>query len=196
MQNKRTAEFTKKAYLNTENQLVAGWLGGWSIVNFRGNCSDPVFVDAIQNATSLRLPVETCSTTLGDKQGIIWAGPDDWFWISREQSAKEMCATLKKHLEGLHAAVTDVSGGYEILRLSGKSVLEVLAQGCPLDLHPSQFKVGQSAGSVFFKASIWIWKTNESPTYELLVRTSFKKYIDLVLEAVCAEYPLVRLVAV
>lgn len=196
MQNSKTKELRRNACLNRENQLVAGWLGGWNIVNFRGDCEDPKFVSGIEAATGLKLPIEACSSNLGSNQGIIWAGPDDWFWISRSQDALEMQDLLRKKLEGLHVAVTDVSGGYEILRLTGHSATEVLAQGCPLDLHESQFKIGQSAGSVFFKASVWIWKVDDKPTFELLVRTSFKKYVDLVLEAVCAEYPLVHLVAV
>lgn len=196
MQINRTQELKQKAQLNSENQLIAGWLGGWNIINFRGDPSDTRFVDGVKIATKLTLPTATRSTTLDLRQSIIWAGPDDWFWISRELSAKEMCDSLKKSLEGLHCAVTDVSGGYEILRLSGKSVTEVLAQGCPLDFHETQFKTGQSAGSVFFKASIWIWKVDDAPTFELLVRTSFKKYVSLVLETVCTEYPIVNLVAV
>ena len=195
MQNNETSLPLKNAHLHSENQLIADWLSGWNIVNIRGDSQDPLFLDAVEKATSMTLPVQACSTTLASKKGIIWAGPDDWFWISSEQSAQEMHDALRKNCRNLHVAITDVSGGFEILRLSGKSVTEVLAQGCPLDLHSSQFKVGQSAGSVFFKASVWLWKLDSAPTYELLVRTSFKKYVDLLLETLCAEYPLVRLVA-
>ena len=38
-----------------------------------------------------------------------------------------------------------------VLHLSGAPVREVLAQGCPLDLHPSVFGAGQCAQSHFFK---------------------------------------------
>ena len=64
---------------------------------------------------------------------------------------------------------------------------EALAQGCPLDLHPRAFKVGQSAGSVFFKASVWLWQTGDEPTFEVLVRRSFQNYAWEMLQRVSRE---------
>ncbi len=62
------------------------------------------------------------------------------------------------------------------------SVREVLAQGCPLDLHPKVFGPDSAAGSVFFKASVWLWQTEAAPVYEVPVRNSFQRYIWLMLE--------------
>jgi sarcosine oxidase subunit gamma len=69
-----------------------------------------------------------------------------------------------------------------LLHLSGPPVRDVLAQGCPLDLHARVFKPGMSAGSHYFKASIRLWQCSEAPTYELLVRRSFMGYVWLMLE--------------
>jgi sarcosine oxidase subunit gamma len=75
--------------------------------------------------------------------------------------------------------------------LSGAPVREVLAQGCPLDLHPRVFGPGASAGSHYFKASIWLWQTDETPIYEVLVRRSFMGYFWLMLERSTQECGLV-----
>ena len=78
-----------------------------------------------------------------------------------------------------------------MLHLSGTPVRDVLAQGCPLDLHPRQFGTGSSAGSLFFKASVWLWQTDEAPVYEMLVRNSFRGYVWLMLERSTPECGLV-----
>lgn len=172
--------------------VVAGWHQGWSTVNLRGDPGDPAFRDAVARALGAELPVTVCSTHLGADLKIVWAGPDDWFVMSKNREASDLMTALRKELAGQHCAVTDVSGGYTVLDLSGPRVRELLAQGCPLDLHPRQFKTGQSAGSVFFKASVWLWQTSDTPSYELLVRNSFREYVWLMLELCTSESGLVK----
>ena len=122
---------------------------------------------------------------------VVWAGPDDWFVIGPRGQAEAIVSQLRTALAGMHHAVTDVSSGYTVLQLGGAPVREVLAQGCPLDLHPRAFKPGASAGSHFFRASIWLWQTDEAPTYEVLVRRSFMGYFWLMLERSTQECGLV-----
>jgi sarcosine oxidase subunit gamma len=173
---------------NEKDQLSLSWLKHWNIINFRGDIKDLTFLASIENVTKLKLPITECSALLEDGNKIIWAGPDDWFWLSEKMSASHMYQSLKVSFKGTNSAVTDVSGGYRILRLSGGRVNEVLAQGCPLDFHSRHFKVGQSAGSVFFNTSIWVWKTSDEPIYELLVRSSFVGYVDLLMKTICKEF--------
>jgi sarcosine oxidase subunit gamma len=122
---------------------------------------------------------------------LIWAGPDDWFVIGPKGQASAIELTLRTALAGIHHSVTDVSGGYTVLQMNGKPVREVLAQGCPLDLHPRVFLHGSTAGTLFFKTSIWLWQTDEAPTYEALVRSSFVGYFWLMLERCTQECGLV-----
>ena len=167
--------------------LMAGWPAGLSIVNLRGEPSDPAFCQAVERALGVPLATEVCSTTHDAQTRVVWAGPDDWFVISSRDTPARLCALLREHLQGLHCAVTDVSSGYRILRLRGSGVRQALAQGCPLDLHPRTFRVDQSAGSVFFKASVWLWQTDDTPTFEVLVRRSFSDYVWEMLQRVSRE---------
>lgn len=175
-----------------ERGVVAGWDPAWSIVNLRGNPEDPAFRAGVARALAVELPVTVCSTQLAQDQKIIWVGPDDWFVMSKRHKADELEAALRAELAGQHIAVTDVSSNYTLLHLSGSRVRELLAQGCPLDLHPRMFRSGQSAGSVFFKASVWLWQTRDEPGYEMLVRNSFREYVWLMLELCSAESGLVK----
>ena len=175
----------------SEPALVAGWRDGLAIVNLRGNAEDSAFRTAASRALGLELPVLACTTSTGATHRVVWAGPDDWFVIGPEGQADALVLQLRTALAGIHHAVTDVSSGYTVPHLSGAPVREVLAQGCPLDLHPRVFKSGDSAGSHFFRASIWLWQAGEAPTFEVLVRRSFMGYCWLMLERSTQECGLV-----
>jgi len=167
--------------------LVASWREELSIVNLRGNAEDAAFRQSAASALSVALPLKPCTTSENSVIRVVWAGPDDWFIIGLQGQAEAIATRLREAMRGLHHAVTDVSSGYTILRLSGRPVRDVLAQGCPVDLHPRAFARDTCAGSHFFKAPVWLWQTDEAPIYELLVVRSLTDYVWLMLERVCAE---------
>lgn len=179
------------AAATASKSLVAGWRDGLAIVNLRGNADDAAFRQAVSGVLGMALPQKACTTADNGVLRIVWAGPDDWFIVGPRGQADALASRLREALAGQHHAVTDVSSGYTVLHLSGTPVRDVLAQGCPLDLHPRVFASGASAGSHFFKASVWLWQTDEAPVYELLVRRSFMGYVWLMLERTTAECGLV-----
>ncbi len=67
-------------------------------------------------------------------------------------------------------------------------VRELLAKGCPLDLHPRVFDVGQCAQSHLAKAPILIRQLDREPAFEIVVRRSFADYLWVWLEDAAAEY--------
>lgn len=170
-----------------ESALLAGWREGLAIVNLRGNAGDASIQAAASRALGVELPLQPCTTATSAILRVVWAGPDDWFVIGPTGQADAIASNLRNALAGLHFAVTDVSSGYTVLHLSGAPVRDVLAQGCPLDLHPRVFQPGASAGSHFFKASVWLWQADSAPAYEVLVRRSFMGYVWLMLERCTAE---------
>ena len=172
--------------------LVAGWRDGLSIINLRGPAELAEFRESMGRALGLELPVKACTTVANDVLRIVWAGPDDWFVIGPRGQAGAIEARLRAALDGLRHAVTDVSSGYAVLHMSGAPVRDVLAQGCPLDLHPRAFPPGASAGSHFFKASVWLWQAAPAPDIELLVRRSFMDYFWLMLQRTTVECGLVE----
>jgi len=167
--------------------LVAGWRADLSIVNLRGNAEETVFREGAARAMGVALPLKPCTISENGLVRVVWVGPDDWFIVGPSGQPEAIALRLREALSGMHHAVTDVSSGYTVLHLSGRPVRDVLAQGCPLDLHPRAFERGACAGSHFFKASIWLWQTDEAPVYELLVVRSYMDYVWLMLERACAE---------
>lgn len=172
--------------------LQAAWRESLAVVNLRGRPDDGPFVDAAASALGLALPTQPCTTVTRAGLRILWAGPDDWFVIGPAGSQQAVCDGLRQATQGLHAAVTDVSSGYTVLRLDGPAERDVLAQGCPLDLHPRAFGPGHCAGSHFFKASVWLWRTDGDAGFELLVRRSFRGYVDELLDRATREGGITR----
>jgi sarcosine oxidase subunit gamma len=172
--------------------LVAGWRADLSIVNLRGNAEETAFREGAASALGVALPLRPCTISENSFVRVVWVGPDDWFIVGPPGQAEAMLLRLREAMSGLHHAVTDVSSGYRVLQLSGRPVRDVLAQGCPLDLHRRAFERGACAGSHFFKASVWLWQTDEGSVYELLVLRSFMDYVWLTLERASAECGLVR----
>ncbi len=166
--------------------LQLRWARTHAIVNLRGDPADAAFTQAVGAALGLPLPLRAgeCPASVGRR--IVWAGPDDWFVIGEPGGQDALASALREAAAGTHHAITDVSSGYAVLTLAGPSAADVLAQGCPLDLHPRAFPPGRSAGTHFFKASVWLWRTGEQ-RFELLVRTSFAGYVQTLLQACTRE---------
>lgn len=162
-----------------------------AIVNLRGDAKDPAFLAAVHQALGLELPVFACTTTANDRLRLVWVGPDDWFLIGPSGEQAALVATLRQALGQQHAAVTDVSSGYFLTSLSGPSARLLLAQGCPMDFHPSVFPIGRAASTHFFKVGITLWQTEPAPHFELLVRRSFIDHFWQLMVACSAEFGLV-----
>ena len=159
-------------------------------LNLRGNAQHPRFVGAVSDVLSDGLPL--VANTVTDVQGITmyWLGPDEWLIVTPGERRAAIEAELRKVLTGLRVAVTDVSGGQTVLQLHGAHVRDVLAKGCPIDLHPRAFSIGQCAQSHLAKAPILIGQIENQPYFELIFRRSFADYLWTWLETAAAEYGL------
>ena len=81
----------------------------------------------------------------------------------------------------MHAAITDVTDGRVAFRVAGPSARDVLAKGCPLDLHPRAFPPGRCAQSLLAKASVLIHLVDDGPergpSFDVYVARSFADYL-------------------
>ena len=77
----------------------------------------------------------------------------------------------------------DIGSGYTVLEIDGPRTRDVLARGCPLDLHPKAFGVGQCAQSHYFKASMTLVPLG-GDRFDIVVRRSFADYfVKIMLDA-------------
>jgi len=115
-------------------------------------------------------PVEPNTTATVDGNTILCLGPDEWLVLGGHEEDYPRAA-----------ATVDVSAGRVVLELSGTDAVEVLAQGCSLDLHPSVFAPGSCAQTLLARAQVILVRPDER-RFLLLVRPSFAPYLRAWLE--------------
>jgi sarcosine oxidase subunit gamma len=115
-------------------------------------------------------PVEPNSTETVDGKTVLWLGPDEWLVLGGSEGDYPHSA-----------AAVDVSANRVILELTGADAVDVLAQGCSLDLHPSAFAPGSCAQTLLARAQVILVRPGESG-FLVLVRPSFAPYLRAWLE--------------
>lgn len=146
-------------------------------LNLRGDPADHGFVTKAGAVLGCVLPSAPNSVQSAADLTILWLGPDEWLVLTAPGAESALSERLEAALLETHAAVTDVSGNRAHLRLRGAAAREVLAKGCPLDLHPRVFKPGSCAQTVLARTSVLLHLLDDAPTFDLFPRRSFAPYV-------------------
>ncbi len=161
-------------------------------IDLRGDPADRAFMSGVGRVLDLLLPTEPGTTASKGQITALWHGPDQWLLTCPADDAAFFINTLRQALADSHAALTDISDGRIALTLAGPSARDVLAKGCPLDLHPRAFRPGQCAQSLLAKASVLLHLRDDDPQtgpiFELFVARSFSHYLWIWLEDAGLEY--------
>jgi sarcosine oxidase subunit gamma len=164
---------------------------GLGKINLRGDPHGRGFMAAVGRVLDLLLPNEPCTSAGRDRIGALWLGPDEWLVTCPAGDLPDLLAALREALAGVHAAITDVSDGRVAFRLAGPSARDVLAKGCPLDLHLRAFPPGRCAQTLLAKASVLIHLVDDAaqgPVFDVHVARSFAQYLWAWLEDAGREY--------
>jgi sarcosine oxidase subunit gamma len=140
--------------------------------NLRGDAADPRFAEAVRTVLGGALP-EPNTVRDGNGCRLLWLGPDEWLVVGRDGVAAELDRTLAD----LHHSAVDVTGNRLVFALAGPGARDVLAKGCPLDLHPRAFTPGRCAQTLLAKAQIVLEQRSDEPEFHLFVRPSFARYL-------------------
>ncbi len=165
-------------------------------VNLRGDKDDPAFVEAVRQALGLDLPTAPNTTASNDDLALLWLGPDEWLAVRHDaapDAEARLAAQLSSALGDLHAAVTAVGESLACISVAGPRARDVIAKGCPLDLHPGVFGgTGHCAQSHLSKTSITLYQVSDETTggvaFNLYTRRSFSDYLWRWLEDAAREY--------
>ena len=165
---------------------------GLGKIDLRGDPSDRAFMTAVGRVLDLLLPTEPGTSASKGKITALWQGPDQWLLTCPADDVAFFINTLRQTLAGSHIALTEVSDGRVALTLAGPSARDVLAKGCPLDLHPHAFEPGRCAQSLLAKADVLLHLRADDPqtgpTFDLYVARSFADYLWTWLEDAGREY--------
>ena len=153
-------------------------------LNIRGDHS---LKAAVKAATGCDFPPLANRFETAGERHVIWLAPDEYLLLCESGKEKALHDTLKSTIKTSHFAITDVSDSLCALSISGPSVRDVLAKGCSLDLHPSQFGAGQCAQSLLAHAGITLMALSDD-AFILICRTSFAPYVHDWLVDAALEY--------
>lgn len=103
---------------------------------------------------------------------ILWSGRDAWLLV-RDGLAERALARAAQAAAGGLASVLDQTHGRCVLELSGLKAREVLAKGCPLDLHPRAFAPGDCALTQMAYTPIQLRRHPDADQFELYVPASY-----------------------
>lgn len=159
-------------------------------INLRGDPADSRFLAAAEGVLGCGLPLQANTVSVVQETRVYWLGPNEWLIVTAGEQEAAIAQGLRSALDGLFHAVTEVGGGQTSIVLRGKNVHDLLAKGCPLDLHARAFGPGRCAQSHLAKAPILLRQIDDEPTFELVVRRSFSDYLWLWLQDAAAEFGL------
>ena len=131
----------------------------------------------MEQCLGIALPLRPNTVSTGDAYTAFWLGPDEWLIHCAEDAQAGTVASLRDALRQKHAAVTDVSDYYMVIRMSGDRAREVLSKGTPFDVHPAVFRAGACAQTCYGHASILLHCVDDAPIFDIQVRWSFAEYL-------------------
>jgi sarcosine oxidase subunit gamma len=123
----------------------------------------------------LALPPAPDTWTAGGGREALWLGPDEWLLVGAPGSAAATLAELEAALDGLHRSVVDVSANHAVVELAGGARLDLLAQGCGLDLHPRSWRPGGCAQTLLARVPVLLQE--RAGATRIFVRPSFAGYL-------------------
>ena len=147
------------------------------MINLRGDASDQRFTQAVLEHTGMHLPQRANTASIDSQRQLLWMGPDEWLLKLRDGQGDVIASALRSAMQGMHSAVVDVGQGNSTLTLEGPAAADLLARGCPLDLHARVFPAGAMAQTHVAKAAATVLCLAPGTHYELTVRRSFADYL-------------------
>ena len=164
-----------------EATIAAAW-------NVQGDPARSPFVEEARRIFGGELPGAPNTTARRAGRAAIWLGPASWLLVGGAASSFAEYAAARDALNAAGAAMFDVSASRVAWTLSGPRVADVLAKGCPLDLHPRAFAAGACAQSVYHHVNVLIEKRDDAPTFAVMVARSFARDVCHALCESSAQY--------
>ncbi len=156
-----------------------------SQINLRTEVADVAVMERLRAALGFPLPQEPNTSSSSGDRTVLWLGPDEWLVVGPEDQQELIEGSVRSALGDTPGAATDVSANRTVIELRGANARDVLATGCPLDLHPRVFGPGRCAQTLLARAQVIVHLVEAAPAFHVYVRSSFAAYAaDWLLDAV------------
>jgi sarcosine oxidase, subunit gamma len=145
--------------------------------------------EAAGKAFGLALPEDACRAHADAERAALWLGPDEQLLLAPAAQNQRVQTELSSALQGLAHSLVGVGQRQSAVAVSGPRAHDMLASGCPLDLHPEAFPVGMCARTLFAKAEVVLWRRS-AEEYHLEIARSFSDYVlEWMREVNRSDYP-------
>jgi sarcosine oxidase, subunit gamma len=121
------------------------------------------------------LPLDPNTWTAGSGREALWLGPDQWLVVGAPGSAPAIAAELGRALQGEHHSVVDTSANRTVVELAGDGRLDLLAQGCAIDLHRRAWQPGRCAQTLLARVPVLLQERQGAT--RVFVRASFATHL-------------------
>lgn len=125
-------------------------------------------------ALAAGLPVEPNTFVRRGERITMWLGPDEWLVVAPGDGGT-LVAELDDALAPAHRSVLDVSANRVVVELAGTGVEEVLANECPIDLHPRVWTLGRCAQTLVMGVPAVLARRDDRT--HVLVRPSYAEHV-------------------
>ena len=141
-----------------------------SIIQIAKFKSSNIKTDTIK-IDGLHFPQTYPTVSFNNDTRILWTGPDICMVVSTDKNIKEKISQAVKEED---FATTDLSHSRAVIEISGKSSINILKKGTPLNLNSSEFKKNNCANSSYNGISFMVdFTDDENHTFRLFCLRSF-----------------------
>ena len=140
-------------------------LGMVSIATPHGRAA--ALAQALRDHAGLTPPAPGCWVG-DDALALLWTAPGQFLAVGDAAATQRLADALRER-----ALLIDLTGARVVVRLSGKSVRDVLARVVPLDLHPRAMRPGRVASTIAAHIGVQIWQVDAVPSYDLAGPVSY-----------------------
>lgn len=134
----------------------------------------------------LSLPETACRAATDDNRAALWLGPDEQLLLAPDGEVERIEASLARALQGYAYSLVDVSHRQVGFSIHGPHAEWLFESQCPLPLNLRDFPVGMCTRTLFAKAEIVLWRTDQQ-AFRLEVWRSFSLYVVQLLHEVARE---------
>ncbi|CAL9284002.1 sarcosine oxidase subunit gamma family protein [Streptomyces olindensis] len=144
---------------------------------------------AVGLALDLQLPLQPNTTVRAGELTALWLGPDEWLLVGPPGTERDLEGRIREAAGDEFVSVIDVSAQRTTLLVTGPRARDLLAHGCPLDLHPRAFGPGRCAQTTLGRTQVvLVARDDPRAGFWVLVRSTFAGYLaDWLLDA-ATEY--------
>ena len=143
---------------------------GLVILRLAAPRADEDFTERVRAETGFVLPAAPNRTALTAAGTALWSGPGEWLLMTSDRSQTNHELALRRCFAGSSGAVVDLSQARAVICIAGEHSRDLLAMGCPLDLH--QF-AGCCAQSLLGQVNVLLHLRQEADAFDLFVARSY-----------------------